>query len=281
MRKNQISLLLFLILLGATSGCGGGGGSTTEGVSVTIKPSRVTLGPGVSYQFKATVSGSTTTGVTWRVSPEGCGSVTATGLYTAPGTAGTYYVKATSVADPAKNAQATVTVVNGSVSTNKYTGTITIENTGTEGDLTVNQSASLAVTLVQENCPDLTFDQFGTSDPSFPATVNATINDLETGDEPVTITGSLTSTEMNSPQLVVLLQIKETTYNLFIGGVPVDCVFSGNGFSMTQPYSVLGRANNEHPLPTDISRITGNIQLPIAELPGITQKIAWDLQANF
>ncbi|HEX3044418.1 MAG TPA: Ig-like domain-containing protein [Bacillota bacterium] len=281
MPKNVFFSLLFLILLGFVSGCGGSGGGGTNGASVTIQPAKVTLGPGVSYQFKATVSGSTSNNVTWSVSPEGGGSVTATGLYTAPGAAGTYYVKAASAADPAKNAQATVTVVSGSLSGNNYTGTITIENTGTEGDLTVNQSASLTVTLVQQNCPDLPFAQFGTSDPSFPATVNANINDREAGDEPITITGSLTSAKMNSPQLVVLLQIKETTYNLLIGGIPINCTFSGNGVSITQPYNLLGRSDNEHSLPANKSRITGSIQLPAEGLPGITQKITWDLQANF
>lgn len=279
MRKNRISLLVFLILLGAASGCGGGAGGTTEGVYVAVTPAKVTLAPNATYQFKATVSGSTNNNVTWSVS-EGTGSVTATGLYTAPGAAGTYYVKATSAADPAKSTQATVTVVSGSLSSNKYTGTITIENTGTEGDLTVNQSASLEVTLVQENCPDLTFDQFGTSDPTFPATVNASIDDLAAGDEPVTITGSLTSAKMSPPQLVVLLQIKETTYNLLIGGVPINCTFSGGGATTTQLYHVLGRSNNEYPLPADISHITGDIQVSAEDLPGITQKITWDLQTN-
>lgn len=280
MQINRFLLIMFLITLGIVSGCGGGG-NTAGGVSVTVTPAKVTLGPGVSYQFKATVSGSTNNNVTWSVS-EGNGSVTEAGLYTAPSVAGTYYLKATSVADPAKSAQATVTVVSGSLSTNKYTGTISIENTGTEGELIVNQSASLEVTLVQENCPDLTFDQFGTSDTSSPAQVTASVNDQQTGgDDIVTITGSLTSVSMNSPQLVVLLQIKDTTYNLLIGGVPVNCNFSGSGFSITQLYYVLGRANNEHPLPVNKSHLTGNITVPAEDLPGITQTITWDLQANF
>lgn len=156
-----------------------------------------------------------------------------------------------------------------------------MENTGTEGDLIVNQSASLVVTLVQENCPDLTFIQYGTSDPSSPVLVTASINDRVTGDDPVTITGSLTNVSMNSPQLVVLLQIKDTTYNLLIGGVPMNCTFIGGGGSTTQPYSVLGRANNEHLLPVDKSYLTGNITVPAEDLPGITQKITWDLLVNF
>lgn len=43
-------------------------------------------------------------------SSAGAGSITSTGLYTAPSTAGTYTVTATSVADTTKSASATVTV---------------------------------------------------------------------------------------------------------------------------------------------------------------------------
>lgn len=74
MQMNRFLLILFLIALGIVSGCGGGG-NTTGGVSVAITPAKVTLGPGVSYQFKATVSGSTNNNVTWSVS-EGNASVT-------------------------------------------------------------------------------------------------------------------------------------------------------------------------------------------------------------
>jgi hypothetical protein len=169
-------------------------------------------------------------------------------------------------------------VVSGGLSSNKYTGTIYIENTGTEGDLIVNQSASFTVTLVQQNCPDLTFTQYGTSDPSFPAIVNASINDREAD---ATITGSLTNATMNSPQLVILLQIKDTTYNLFIGGVPINCTISGGGVTTTILYNVLGRSANEYQLPADISHITGDIQVSAEDLPGITQTITWDLQSNF
>jgi len=55
----------------------------------------------------ATVAGSKTTAVTW--SSDG-GTITSTGLYTAPVTPGTYYVTATSVADTTKSDTATVTV---------------------------------------------------------------------------------------------------------------------------------------------------------------------------
>jgi hypothetical protein len=48
--------------------------------------------------------------VTWSVATAGGGSVSASGLYTAPATAGTYQLRATSSADPTKQAIAVVTV---------------------------------------------------------------------------------------------------------------------------------------------------------------------------
>lgn len=271
MRVNYFLLLLFMAL-GVLSGCGGNGGGTPDGsVSVAISPTQVTLGLRGGCQFTAIVSGTSNTGVIWSVSPEGGGSVTATGLYTAPNVAGTYYVKATSKADPAKSDQATVIVTGGAVQS-EYTGTITISNTGTVGGLTTNQSATLEVALGSPGAPFTHYDNSFSS-----ALVSASINDTAGGDPLVTITGSLTSAVMNSPDLVVMLEIKETTYDLLIVGVPVECVFAGGGATFSAPYPVLGRVIEEYPLPTDKSRLTDNLTEPAAELPGVTQKIAWDL----
>jgi hypothetical protein len=80
-------------------------------VSISISPVSTTLAPGGTQQFTAAVTGASNAGVTWSVQ-EGAagGSVTAGGLYTAPGSNGTYHVKATAQADPTKSATATVTV---------------------------------------------------------------------------------------------------------------------------------------------------------------------------
>src|SRR5581483_7636711 len=77
-------------------------------VLVTISPNTATVAPGQSQQFTAAVSGTSNTAVTWKTTG---GSISAGGLYTAPQAAGTYYVTATSVADPtAVSEAATVTV---------------------------------------------------------------------------------------------------------------------------------------------------------------------------
>jgi len=83
---------------------------TTPTTTVSISPAAVSLKPSASYQFTATVTNNSNTAVTWSVVEVGGGSVTTSGLYTAPAAVGTYHVKATSQGDSSKSATATVTV---------------------------------------------------------------------------------------------------------------------------------------------------------------------------
>ena len=80
---------------------------TGDTVSVTVSPTTASSQAGQQTQFTATVSGTTNTAVTWTASG---GTITSGGQYTAPSSAGTYTVSATSVADPSKSASAVVTV---------------------------------------------------------------------------------------------------------------------------------------------------------------------------
>jgi hypothetical protein len=79
-------------------------------ISVAVSPATANLQAGATQAFSATVTGTANTAVTWSVVETGGGSVDASGLYTAPSTGGTFHVKATSVADGSKSAQAAVTV---------------------------------------------------------------------------------------------------------------------------------------------------------------------------
>jgi len=80
---------------------------TAAVVSVAISPTTATVSTGGTQQFTASVTGTTNTSVTWTATG---GTVSTSGLYTAPATTGTYTVKATSAADTTKSASATVTV---------------------------------------------------------------------------------------------------------------------------------------------------------------------------
>lgn len=91
-------------------------GVANAAVSVSISPGSASVITAGKLQFKATVSGTTDTAVNWSVTG---GAVSSLGLYTAPAAAGTYTVKATSVADSSKSVSATITV-DSMTGTNRY-----------------------------------------------------------------------------------------------------------------------------------------------------------------
>lgn len=91
--------------------CGGGASAPApQPVSVSISPAGASVWTGGTQAFQATVAGSTNQAVTWSVVEAAGGTISATGLYTAPDTAGSFQVKAVSAADATKAAQAPVTV---------------------------------------------------------------------------------------------------------------------------------------------------------------------------
>ncbi len=79
-------------------------------VAVTISPRTPSVVAGGTLTFTATVANTTNTAVTWSVSGTSCGTITQAGVYTAPSSAKTCSVVATSQADPTRSDTATVTV---------------------------------------------------------------------------------------------------------------------------------------------------------------------------
>lgn len=100
------------ILMAAALACGGGGSAppTAPSIAVAIQPAGASLWTGGTQAFQATVTGTANQAVTWSVVEPAGGTINAAGLYTAPATAGSFRVQATSVADSTKSAQAPVTV---------------------------------------------------------------------------------------------------------------------------------------------------------------------------
>jgi hypothetical protein len=137
-----LGLLFSSVLLLSTISCGGGASSTgsngnsgaTQAVSITISPTTATVNAGATQQFQATVTGSTNTAVTWQVNSITAGSastgtISSTGLYTAPQATTTLQVTVTAVAgaDSTKTASAAVTVnplPMGSISISPTTATV-------------------------------------------------------------------------------------------------------------------------------------------------------------
>jgi len=80
----------------------GTGGTST----VTVSPASVKLQPGQTQQFSSNIA------VTWSVATTNGGSISSTGLYTAPLQPGMYLVRGTSTTDTTQSAVATVMVGN-------------------------------------------------------------------------------------------------------------------------------------------------------------------------
>ncbi len=104
--------LAIVVALGCLAGCESGGDDGDEG-AISVAPLKRTLAPLEQARFAATVvPDRLSQSVSWSVREAGGGTITATGLYTAPATTGTYHVDATSAADRSLVASATVTVTN-------------------------------------------------------------------------------------------------------------------------------------------------------------------------
>jgi hypothetical protein len=83
--------------------------SAPQPISVSISPTTVAMPEKWQQQFSVSVSGSSNTSVTWAIA-KGTGTISQSGLYTAPQAVETDVVTATSQADKTKSASATITV---------------------------------------------------------------------------------------------------------------------------------------------------------------------------
>ena len=98
-------------------------------VVVTVTPASISLVTGSTQQFNASVVGTSNTAVTWNAQGTGCsgaacGTISGTGLYTAPSaipSPANLTVTATSSADPSKTSSSSVTIV-ASTATNANNG---------------------------------------------------------------------------------------------------------------------------------------------------------------
>jgi hypothetical protein len=84
--------------------------SAPQTISVSVSPTAVAMPQQWQQQFAAKVSGSSNSAVVWSVT-QGTGTITQSGLYTAPPAVETDVIAATSQADSTKSASANVTVV--------------------------------------------------------------------------------------------------------------------------------------------------------------------------
>jgi len=109
-------------------------------VTVTVSPSNANVQVSTTQQFTATVSNSSNQSVTWSVT--GGGTISSSGLYTAPTTvpSGAVTVQATSVASPTAMGSASVTVTNPALP-------VSVTISPTSAEVRINRSRTFTATV--------------------------------------------------------------------------------------------------------------------------------------
>jgi hypothetical protein len=162
-------------LLTSLSGCGGGSGPPPQvSVRVSISPSQATVTAGATQVFFASVTGTANHAVTWKVNgttggDATSGTISGTGLYTAPTTIpnpATVAVSALSQADPTKSAASSITITVG-VTVAPNSVSLNIGGVQQQFTATVNGSGNSAVDWtvngVPPGDPNTTFGTITTS----------------------------------------------------------------------------------------------------------------------
>ena len=120
----------------------------TSGVALGVMPSVIQVAAGLPMQFTAQVTGSPDTSVVWSIR-EGAtgGSISATGIYTAPATSGTYHVVAASHANPLETGTAAVTVTSLTAPVISVPTYVTANATGLKASVPVQPDCTYAWTV--------------------------------------------------------------------------------------------------------------------------------------
>ena len=88
--RMRISAILTLLAVGMLSACGGGSTTRTNNppvFSVSVSPASALMDQGATTQFSARVFGNSNQAVVWSIQEAGGGSISQSGLYTAPAAA--------------------------------------------------------------------------------------------------------------------------------------------------------------------------------------------------
>jgi hypothetical protein len=154
-RRTATPALFTVLALAGAFACDSGRVTQFAGSQITVQvsPPAAQVSPGSSVGFRAAVTGTANTAVSWTVSEAGGGTVDAAGLYLSPQTLGTYHVMATSVADPSVSGSAAVTVTpTPTVAVSVFPGTASVAVGGTlTFSATVTGTSNTTVTwAVQE-----------------------------------------------------------------------------------------------------------------------------------
>jgi len=241
--KQRIRLLAVAVCLAAWQvACGGSGGGSINPTpptitSVAVSPAMATVATGKTATFTASVAGtgSYSSSVTWTAS---AGTISSSGVLTAPGTSGTVTVTATSTEDLTKKGTATVTVVTplssvtitaASPSVNAGgTDALSAAVTGGTGNATVSWSAT-AGTLSPTTGASTTYTAPATVSASTTVTITATATDA-TG----SVTGTASITVERSIAISVDASANIANHELYSDfdamiGIKFDCTGCNTG----------------------------------------------------
>ena len=270
-----------ILTLAAALGAWGCGGSKSSGVAITVTPTTASVITNRTQQFSGAVTGSSNTAITWAltcatgVTANTCGSIDATGLYTAPATIPTITsngtatiapavtVTATAQADTTKTATATLTIVTGiSITLTPTTATVgtgetfsftaTVNNPGcnvTSNSTCDNVTWSLSTTLTGIGTIGATTGVY-TAPTTVPSPSTVIITATSVSDTSVTATATVTVVTATTPTVT---SVSPTTTAL--GGLFQDIYITGTNFISTNHVFVNG------------------VQLPIALVTAVSSAV--------
>ena len=272
-----------------------------RGIRVRIAPSATTLSTGDSTTFTAVVRGTRrwqSTAVTWSVQ-EGAkgGSIDASGNYTAPDATGVFHVVAASVADPSKNATATVTVsadqgvsvaiVPKNASTRakgklSFKATVTGARNGQDGGVTWS---------IQEGTNGGSVDVSGNyTAPASPGTAHVVATSIadpsKTAVATVDVTAAPSVAVSISPSTASVVAGDETSFSATVTGTdagqPTDVTWSvqegaaGGSVDASGRYTAPGNPGTFHVVATSVADTSKSAQatVTVTAAPNITVSIA-------
>ena len=255
-----------IIALAAALGALGCGSSKSSGVTITISPTTASVITNRTQLFSGLVTGSSNTAITWSltcatgVTANSCGTIDATGLYTAPATiptttsgtttttAPTVTITATAQADTSKTATATLTIVTGiSIAITPTSATVgtgehflfaaTVNNPGcniTSNPTCQNVTWSVSTTLTGIGTIGSTTGVY-TAPSAVPSPSTVIITATSVADTSVTATASVSVVTAATPTVT---SVSPNTTGL--GGLFQDIYITGTNFISTDNVFING-----------------------------------------
>lgn len=188
-------------------------------VSVSVTPATAAVTVSQPQQFGATVTGTPNQAVTWSVDQGSShGTIDATGLYTAPGTApspSTATIRATSVADPGKSGTATVTITpEVSISVTPTTASVSVSQFKQFAAIVTGTPNQAVTWAVEEGVSYGTIDATGlyTAPGTVPSPSTATVRATSVADP----TKGGTATVTITPSVLVSVSVTPATASVTV-----------------------------------------------------------------